>query len=66
MKDLRQTGCSVLTLGQYLAPSRQHYPVQEYILPVTFRRYAALARDLGFSKIQSSPYTRSSYLADQI
>jgi lipoic acid synthetase len=65
MQDLRKTGCSILTLGQYLAPSLKHYPVQEYIPPEMFTHYAALARDLGFSGIMSSPYTRSSYRADQ-
>ena len=66
MQDLRKAGCSILTLGQYLAPSLKHYPVQAYIPPALFARYAATARDLGFSGVQSSPYTRSSYRADKI
>ncbi len=62
-KDLRKVNCDFLTLGQYLAPSLKHYPVKEYILPERFEVLGRLALRLGFKKVKSSPYTRSSYLA---
>lgn len=61
--DLRSVGCDFLTLGQYLAPSLQHYPVKEYIHPQQFLYLEEKAYSLGFKKVKSSPYTRSSYLA---
>ncbi|MCX5699204.1 MAG: lipoyl synthase [Candidatus Omnitrophica bacterium] len=63
MKDLRSVGCDFLSIGQYLAPSKQHYPVKDYIPPEQFDYYKEKARELGFSRIQSAPYVRSSYLA---
>jgi len=63
MKDLRSVGCDYLSIGQYLAPSKQHYPVKEYISPEQFDYYKEKASELGFLHIQSAPYVRSSYLA---
>ena len=63
MRDLRLAGTDILTIGQYLAPSVKHYPVQEYIAPEVFHLLKSEALKLGFSRVQSSPYTRSSYLA---
>jgi lipoic acid synthetase len=62
-QDLREAGCAYLSIGQYLAPSRRHYPVQEYVRPELFEslRKAALAR--GFAHVESGPYVRSSYHA---
>ena len=65
LDDLRQAGCSYLSLGQYLAPSRKHYPVQEYLVPETFDRYRERAMAMGFSHVESGPYVRSSYHAEQ-
>ncbi|UCC95934.1 MAG: lipoyl synthase [Candidatus Omnitrophota bacterium] len=63
LRDLRQVGCDFLTLGQYLAPSRRHWPVNEYVSPKKFRYFEKVASYLGFKKLKSSPYVRSSYLA---
>lgn len=64
MKDLLAHGCSMLTLGQYLQPSRDHLAVQEYIHPEQFTAYAKIAQDLGFAQVASAPLVRSSYHAD--
>jgi lipoic acid synthetase len=64
LKDLRAASVDVLTLGQYLQPSKEHLPVKEYIHPDQFRRYAEIARDLGFQQVASAPLVRSSYHAD--
>ena len=63
MHDLRSVECDLLSIGQYLAPSKQHYPVKEYISPEQFDYYKEKASELGFLHIQSAPYVRSSYLA---
>jgi len=62
-KELRDTGCAYLSIGQYLAPSRQHYQVQEYILPERFDSLRSAAVAMGFSHVESGPYVRSSYHA---
>ena len=64
MNDLLLVGCSMLTLGQYLQPSKDHTPVEEYITPDQFDRYADIAKALGFKQIASAPLVRSSYHAD--
>jgi lipoic acid synthetase len=64
-EDLRRVGCSYLSVGQYLAPSRRHYPVQEFIRPEQFDLYREKALSLGFQHVESGPYVRSSYHADQ-
>ncbi|MDO8488526.1 MAG: lipoyl synthase [Candidatus Omnitrophota bacterium] len=63
MKDLRSVKCDFLSIGQYLAPSKQHYPVKEYIRPAQFDYYKEKGRGLGFLHIESAPYVRSSYMA---
>jgi lipoic acid synthetase len=65
MQDLRSVGCDFLSIGQYLAPSKKHYPVKDYILPKQFDYYKEKGRELGFLHVQSAPYVRSSYLAGQ-
>lgn len=65
MKDLRAHGCEFLTIGQYLAPSKLHHPVIEYITPEMFDEYAAEARNLGFEYVASAPFVRSSYMAHE-
>ncbi len=62
---LRATGCEFLSIGQYLAPSVKHYPVIEYIHPDLFGSYKQKAISMGFSHVASSPYVRSSYLAEE-
>ena len=64
MKDLREHDCSMLTLGQYLQPSKDHLPVKEYISPQQFDQYADVAKSLGFKNVASAPLVRSSYHAD--
>ncbi len=63
LKDLRATGCAYLSVGQYLAPSRRHYPVQEYVAPELFESLRKQALEMGFSHVESGPYVRSSYHA---
>ena len=65
LRDLRGVGCAYLSIGQYLAPSRQHYPVQEYVRPELFESLQAIALNLGFAHVESGPYVRSSYHAGQ-
>ncbi len=64
MKDLLAHGCSMLTIGQYLQPSKAHLPVQSYITPEQFDEYGAVAKALGFKQVASAPMVRSSYHAD--
>jgi lipoic acid synthetase len=65
LRDLRAHGVERLTIGQYLAPSRHHLPVQRYVPPETFQMYADEAARLGFSAAACAPMARSSYRADQ-
>ena len=65
MADLLTVGCSFLSLGQYLAPSRRHFPVQAYLPPEVFDMYRAKALTMGFNHVESGPYVRSSYHAEQ-
>jgi lipoic acid synthetase len=65
MDDLRLAGCSVITIGQYLAPTAQHMPVNEYIRPEQFEAYRTIGLEKGFSFVESSPLVRSSYHAEQ-
>ena len=64
MRDLRRHGCDMLTLGQYLQPSRYHLAVERYWEPVEFDELGREARTLGFSNVASGPLVRSSYHAD--
>ena len=63
--DLRRSGCDILTLGQYLAPTREHLPVEEFIQPEVFSRLADTLRTLGFREVFAGPYVRSSYHAGE-
>ena len=62
-RDLRAAGCDFLTVGQYLAPSPQHYPVAAYIHPDQFADYRRYALSLGFRGVAAGPFVRSSYKA---
>jgi lipoic acid synthetase len=66
LEDLRAAGCSILTIGQYLAPSDKHYPVQEYITEDTFQIYRTWAEELKFKAIAAAPLVRSSYQAGKL
>lgn len=63
--DLRRVGCSFLSIGQYLSPSRRHAPVQEYVNPEKFDRLRDYALMAGFLHVESGPYVRSSYHASK-
>lgn len=65
MRDLIGAGCDFLTLGQYLAPSKQHHPVVEYIHPDIFEEYRVLGEEMGFKFVASAPLVRSSYMAER-
>jgi len=66
LRDLRGAGVSLVTIGQYLRPSREHLPVTEFVGPKTFRAYADMARALGFAAVASAPFVRSSYHAAEM
>lgn len=63
--DLIEYGCKNISIGQYLAPSKAHYPVQQYIPPRRFRAYERIAYNMGFNYAMSGPYVRSSYMAHE-
>src|SRR4029079_14855782 len=63
LADLREVGCDVLTLGQYLRPTPEHLSVVRYLPPEEFDELGVQARRLGFSQIDSRPFVRSSYHA---
>jgi len=65
MQDLRDHGCNMLTLGQYLQPSKEHLPVDRYVTPDEFDHLAKVGKEMGFSHVASGPMVRSSYHADQ-
>ena len=66
MTDLRGVGCDILTIGQYLSPSREHLPVAEFIEPAEFDRYRETGLAMGFRAVASGPFVRSSYNALEI
>jgi len=63
MKDLRNVGLDIITIGQYLQPSKKHLPVQEFITPEQFKKYEKLGLEMGFMYVESSALVRSSYKA---
>jgi lipoic acid synthetase len=62
--DLKHAGCAALTLGQYLAPSKDHLPVVRYVSPKEFQMWDETAREMGFTAVAAGPLVRSSYRAD--
>ncbi len=64
LEDLRGAGVVMLTLGQYLRPTRNHAPVVRYVTPEEFRRWEETALEMGFESVASGPLVRSSYHAD--
>ena len=65
MSDLRRVGVSIMTIGQYLQPSKRHLPVAEFVTPNMFNRYKEIGLSLGFQHVESSPLVRSSYHAEK-
>ena len=65
MKDLRSTGCDLLTVGQYLRPSPVHLPIDRFYTPDEFDRIRVIGEQLGFKHVASGPLVRSSYHADE-
>ena len=65
MKDLLDSGCQILSLGQYLRPSARHIEVIEFIHPEQFLKYKQIGESLGLAHVEAGPLVRSSYMADQ-
>ena len=65
MDDLRSVGCEIMTIGQYLQPTKNHFPLKEYIHPDTFAEYGRIGKEKGFRHIESAPMVRSSYHAEK-
>lgn len=65
MKDLRNIDCKLFTIGQYLQPTPQNLDVEEYIHPDVFEYYKQKGLELGFKAVESGPYVRSSFMAEQ-
>ncbi len=65
MKDLRSVDCDIVTIGQYLRPTKNHLPVQRYVHPDDFKKYKQTGLELGFKHVESGALVRSSYHADE-
>ena len=65
LQDLVEVGCRMLTLGQYLQPSREHLPVRQFVHPERFEIWRDTALGMGFSQVASGPFVRSSYHAQE-
>jgi len=66
MRDLKLSNCDILTLGQYLCPSANHYPVKEFVSPEKFDGYRKMGHSFGFKAVLSGPLVRSSYQAEKV
>ncbi len=66
IEDLREVDCQILTLGQYLSPSANHYPVRDFISDAEFNYYRDFALNLGFRAVLAGPLVRSSYRAQEV
>ena len=67
MRDVRGTGCDILTIGQYLAPSemKRHLPVERFAAPEEFESYKQIGLEMGFKHVESGPLVRSSFIAEE-
>ena len=65
LKDLRNIGCQMITIGQYLQPTKNNISVSEYITPEQFENYRKLALSQGFQSVESGPFVRSSFMAER-
>ena len=63
MKDLRNVGVDIITLGQYLQPTKKHLTVKDFIRPEDFKEYEVIGKEMGFRHVESGPLVRSSYKA---
>jgi lipoic acid synthetase len=66
LNDLFNAGCRILTLGQYLQPSKAHLPVKRFVTPEEFEHWRQIAIEIGFSEVASGPFVRSSYHAKEL
>jgi len=66
LRDLRDAGTRIVTIGQYLAPSKEHVPVARFVEPAQFEAWEAAARGLGFAAVAAGPFVRSSYRAEEV
>jgi lipoic acid synthetase len=65
LRDMRAVGVQVVTIGQYLQPTKKHLMVQEYVTPEQFEEYRVAGLEMGFKFVESSPLVRSSYRAEK-
>lgn len=65
LEDLRSVGLDIVTIGQYLQPSKKHLPVKEFITPEQFKKYEMAGLEMGFRHVESGPLVRSSYKAQK-
>jgi lipoic acid synthetase len=65
MTDLRHVGCDIITIGQYLQPTKEHLPVRRFVLPDEFKALKLRGLEMGFRHVESGPLVRSSYHAEQ-
>jgi lipoic acid synthetase len=66
LKDLLDAGCRILTIGQYLQPSKAHLPIKRFIAPAEFENWKSTALEMGFCEVASGPFVRSSYHAKEL
>jgi lipoic acid synthetase len=66
MTDLTRNGCDILTIGQYLQPTKEHLPVDRYVHPEEFAMLKQTGLEMGFSRVESGPFVRSSYHAEML
>ncbi|MFP4106639.1 MAG: lipoyl synthase [Phycisphaerae bacterium] len=66
MRDLRESGVDILTIGQYLAPSDEHHPIHRFVTPEEFEQFRTEGLEMGFRAVASGPFVRSSYHAEDI
>lgn len=66
IRELRSIGVEILTVGQYLPPTNEHWPLERYVEPDTFKKWEKMARELGFSFVACAPLVRSSYSAAEL
>jgi lipoic acid synthetase len=64
--DMREAGCRMLTLGQYLQPTPAHLPVERFIPPEAFEKWHDISKEMGFAQVASGPFVRSSYHAGSL
>jgi lipoic acid synthetase len=65
MHDLRNAGCDIMTIGQYLQPTKNHLPVDRYVTPEEFNFYKEEGIKMGFKAVESAPLVRSSFHAEK-